>query len=107
MRNATPGAIFLKDYRAPDFLINRTELHFELGEDQTLVTSRLHLLHSAGQAGDELVLHGQDLDLQSVSIGMGLSRKNLSHFHIGKLGEKFTNRINLKPGHGQCAPDVV
>ena len=68
MRNATPGAIFLKDYRAPDFLINRTELHFELGEDQTLVTSRLHLLHSAGQAGDELVLHGQDLDLQSVSI---------------------------------------
>ncbi len=34
MRDAQPGAIYLKDYRRPAYLINRTELHFELDEDE-------------------------------------------------------------------------
>ena len=36
MRDAKPGAIFLKDYRPPAFLISRTELEFELHEDCAL-----------------------------------------------------------------------
>lgn len=69
MRDANPGAIYLKDYRAPAFLINRTELHFELGEDATIVTSRLHLLRSPEVGGEPpLVLHGQDLELLQVSV---------------------------------------
>ena len=30
MRDANPGTVYLKDYRPPAYLINRTELHFEL-----------------------------------------------------------------------------
>ncbi|KAA1194061.1 aminopeptidase N [Pseudohalioglobus sediminis] len=69
MRDATPGAIYLADYRAPDFLINRTELHFHLGEEETIVTSRLHLLRSCEVDGTPpLVLNGQDMELLQVSI---------------------------------------
>ena len=38
MRDAQPGTVYLKDYRPPAFLINRTELHFDLYEDHALVT---------------------------------------------------------------------
>ena len=69
MRDAQPGAVYLKDYQAPDYLINRTELHFELEEQQTLVTSRLYLLRRSGEEGEgELELHGQELELLEVSI---------------------------------------
>ena len=67
MRDANPGTILLKDYQAPPYLINRTELHFELGEEGTIVTSRLHLLR-AGQEPAELELHGQELELLEVAI---------------------------------------
>ncbi len=69
MREANPGTIFLKDYSAPAFLINRTELHFELGEEETLVHARLHLLRSPEHPGDvPLELQGQELELLSVGI---------------------------------------
>ncbi|MEP5567706.1 MAG: aminopeptidase N [Halioglobus sp.] len=67
MRDANPGTILLKDYQAPPYLINRTELHFELGEEETIVTSRLHLLR-ASQEPAELELHGQELELLEVAI---------------------------------------
>jgi len=41
MRDAQPQTIRLKDYRVPDFLIDTTDLHFDLYEDKTLVRSRL------------------------------------------------------------------
>ncbi|MFV8816457.1 aminopeptidase N [Haliea sp. E17] len=69
MREANPGAIYLKDYSAPAFLINRTELHFELGEEETLVHARLHLLRSPEHAGQApLELQGQNLELVSVGV---------------------------------------
>ncbi|MEH6473378.1 MAG: aminopeptidase N, partial [Halopseudomonas sp.] len=43
MSKDNPRTIFLKDYRVPPFLIDRTELHFELGDKATLVRSKLHL----------------------------------------------------------------
>ena len=67
MRDAIPGTIFLEDYQAPPYLINRTELHFELGEEATIVTSRLHLLRAV--ADDvPLELHGQGLELLQLSV---------------------------------------
>ena len=30
MRDAQPAAIYLNDYRPPDYLVERTELHFDL-----------------------------------------------------------------------------
>ena len=37
MRDATPAAIYLKDYQPPAYLVERTELEFELWEDHALV----------------------------------------------------------------------
>ncbi|NCF18627.1 MAG: aminopeptidase N, partial [Haliea sp.] len=69
MRDAQPGTVYLKDYRPPAYLINRTELHFDLYEDHALVTSRLHMLRSSESEGIAgLELHGQDLELKSVAV---------------------------------------
>ncbi len=69
-RDAQPKAIQLKDYQPPEYLIDRTELHFDLQADKTRVTSTLKLRrnpdHSAG--GNDLALHGQDIELVSVAI---------------------------------------
>lgn len=77
MRDASPATIYLKDYTPPDFLIEETQLHFELFEDYALVHSRLSLSRNAASASDgagqgnanaPLVLHGQGLQLEAVSI---------------------------------------
>ena len=69
MKDAKPGTVYLKDYRRPAYLINRTELHFELREDYVLVSSRLHLLRDGSVAQDaSLELHGHDLELLSLAI---------------------------------------
>ncbi len=70
MRDAQPHTIYLKDYKVPDFLIEKTDLHFSLDESLTVVTSTL-LLHRNPDAADNSVpleLHGQDLVLQSIKI---------------------------------------
>ncbi|RLQ22411.1 aminopeptidase N [Seongchinamella sediminis] len=67
MRDATPGTVFLEDYQAPSYLINRTELHFELGEEDTILTSRLYLLRAVPD-DVPLQLHGQELELLQLSV---------------------------------------
>ncbi len=69
MRDAKPGTVYLRDYRPPAYLINRTELHFDLREDCAIVDSRLHLLrdHSVAENAS-LELHGQELELLSVAV---------------------------------------
>ncbi|MEH6634492.1 MAG: aminopeptidase N [Halioglobus sp.] len=76
MKDANPGTIYLKDYQRPAYLINRTELHFELTEDHVVVSSRLHLLRDAQIAQDEsLELQGQGLELLAVTVdGIELSQ---------------------------------
>ena len=69
MRDANPVTIYLKDYQRPAYLINRTELHFELQEDCAIVTSRLHLLRDGSVAQSEaLELHGEGMDLLSIAL---------------------------------------
>ncbi|OMH25299.1 aminopeptidase N [Motiliproteus sp. MSK22-1] len=43
MSKNNPQPIHLKDYRVPSFLIDKTDLHFELGDKATLVKSKLSL----------------------------------------------------------------
>ena len=43
MKDGQPSAIYLKDYQVPAFLIDKTELTFDLDESVTIVTSRLHM----------------------------------------------------------------
>ncbi|WP_027331222.1 aminopeptidase N [Marinimicrobium agarilyticum] len=69
-RDAQPKAIQLKDYRPPEYLIDRTELHFDLKDDKTRVTSTLKLRRNpeVNASGNELPLNGQEIDLISVAI---------------------------------------
>ncbi len=71
MKNAQPKTIYLKDYQAPAFLIDETDLRFELGEDFTLVSSRLEMRRNpvfAEHSSVPLVLDGQDMVLERVLI---------------------------------------
>ena len=69
MRDATPSAIYLKDYRKPDYLIETVDLEFELQRDQTIVRSRIQARRRDGVAESAcFVLDGQQLELVSVSI---------------------------------------
>ncbi|HLT63168.1 MAG TPA: M1 family aminopeptidase, partial [Pseudohongiella sp.] len=71
MRDAQAKAIYLKDYRIPSFLIDLTELNFELGEEETRVRSRLHMRRNPdliGNRDDKLRLDGQELKLLSVRV---------------------------------------
>ncbi|MEE2800388.1 MAG: aminopeptidase N [Pseudomonadota bacterium] len=70
MRTEQPKTIYLKDYKAPDYWIDETQLTFELFEDHALVHSRLALRlnteRHAETALPPLVLDGQQLELQKV-----------------------------------------
>ncbi len=71
MRENRPTTVHLKDYRAPDYLVERVELHFELLDAGTTVTARLDVrrnpLHAAEGAAP-LVLDGVGLELLEISL---------------------------------------
>ena len=77
MRNPPPQPIRLKDYAPPDFLIDSVELLFLLHRTQTRVRSRLALRRNPkGRPGAPLVLDGDDLTLDNVSLdGRSLDRE--------------------------------
>ncbi|MDG1946140.1 MAG: aminopeptidase N [Halioglobus sp.] len=83
MQDASSGTVFLKDYTPPPYLINRTELHFELYDECAIVSSRLHLLRDDSASEDtSLELHGQELELLSVSVdGVELSA---DQYHVSE-----------------------
>ncbi len=69
MRDAQPQTIYLKDYQVPDFLIEKTDLAFELTELVTTVTSTLMVVRNPEANNSQpLVLHGRALQLISVAI---------------------------------------
>lgn len=65
MRTEQPKMIYLKDYQAPDYLIDETNLTFELYEDHTLVHAQLVMRRNPALGSDLplLVLDGQQLEL--------------------------------------------
>ncbi|MBY6211963.1 aminopeptidase N [Microbulbifer agarilyticus] len=72
MQDTQPQTIFLKDYQVPDYLIDRTDLTFDLDPQATLVKSRLQVRRNpAADATGELPplwLDGVDLELLSVAV---------------------------------------
>ena len=70
MRTEQPKVIHLKDYQAPDYLIDETHLTFELYEDRTVVHGQLVMRRNPdlGKSLPPLVLNGQDMELQSLSL---------------------------------------
>ncbi|MEX6502094.1 aminopeptidase N [Pseudomonas zhanjiangensis] len=75
MRTEQPKMIYLKDYQAPDYLIDETHLTFELFEDHSLVHAQLVMRRNPERAAADpgaglppLVLDGQQLELLSLSV---------------------------------------
>ncbi len=106
-RDAQPKTIHLKDYRAPDYLIDKTDLYIYLNNDETLVTATLSLHRSnENNAGtsSELQLDGQDLELRAITInGKPLKadeyRVTADHLTIFSVPDVFTIKtaVAIKP----------
>ncbi|MEX5351220.1 aminopeptidase N [Pseudomonas juntendi] len=70
MRTEQPQVIYLKDYQAPEYLIDETHLTFELFEDHSLVHAQLVMRRNPARGAGlpPLVLDGQQLELLSVQL---------------------------------------
>lgn len=79
--NAQPETTYLKNYHAPDFSVTHLDLQFDLYDDATLVTSKMQLTrHSDAGKSRELLLHGEELTLESLKLnGVALSDE---HYEI-------------------------
>jgi len=66
---ASKQLTYLKDYKAPDFFIDKTELNFQLGELATVVMSRMEFRRNpdADQSAP-LVLNGEHLELKQLML---------------------------------------
>jgi aminopeptidase N len=70
VNNTEPKVIHLSDYQVPNFLIERTELYFNLRDGCTTVTSTLTVKRNPESADQTsaLVLQGEKMQLLSVSV---------------------------------------
>ncbi|ASP40499.1 aminopeptidase N [Bacterioplanes sanyensis] len=69
MRDAQPNTKYLKDYTAPAYWIDHTELTVELFDDYTDVTAQLRIRRNDElDAAGSLTLDGQELELLSVAL---------------------------------------
>jgi aminopeptidase N len=68
--SAPPAPTLLAEYRPPDFVIDNVELSFTLGEEETLVESRLKLRRNPAAATPKapLRLDGEELTLVSIAL---------------------------------------
>ena len=75
------STIYLKDYRAPDFLIESTELVFTLGEEGTQVQSKLQVKRNSHTPKDaHLVLNAESMEVTAVAIdGQALANDQWTH----------------------------
>ena len=90
MDQASPQLIKLEDYQPFPFGIDRVDLTFELGEEHTVVTSQLEVTRL--QQDVPLRLHGEDLELVSISLnGSSLSDDMIGAWEdgieIGGIGD--------------------
>ena len=61
MKNQGQNPIFLKDYSAPNFLVETIDLHIDLVEEDTVVTSSIEFKQNPAVKGlPNLVLHGEE-----------------------------------------------
>ena len=71
-----PEPIYRKDYRPSSHLIKSTELDFDLGDTETVVSSRITFYKNPllNNESDELFLNGESLELLSIKVN-GLNAK--------------------------------
>lgn len=69
MKKGNPKTIYLKDYQAPDYLIRKVILRFDLQDQKTLVYADLEIeQNSLNPNANTLVLHGEELNLLALSM---------------------------------------
>ena len=68
MKTPSPKTIRLQDYKAPAHLVSTVDLHFELGDEFTEVTSRLNLHRNPAGPEAPIELDGEKLELRSVRL---------------------------------------
>ncbi|WMN15059.1 aminopeptidase N [Pseudomonas piscis] len=97
MRTEQPKMIYLKDYQAPEYLIDETHLTFELFEDHSLVHAQLVMRRNPARGAGlpPLVLDGQQLELLSVSLadqplGAGDYQLDDNHLTLHPASASFT-----------------
>jgi aminopeptidase N len=103
MSTEKPETIYLKDYRPAPFVIDAVQLHFNLGEEQTVVTSILKMKRRGNHA-EALRLDGQDLQLGYIKLdGEALAAERYTigkeSLTIDKLPDSFELEIQtfIKP----------
>ena len=68
MRTETPNTIHLKDYTPPAWLVDTVDLHVSIHQGYAEVRARLACRRNPQGAGGALVLDGEELALQAVSL---------------------------------------
>ena len=70
MYRDTPHPIHLKDYRPPEFLIERVDLRFELDLQATRVEAAIAFRRNpaAVRGGEDLRLDGEQLELEAIAL---------------------------------------
>ncbi|KAI7994084.1 Puromycin-sensitive aminopeptidase [Camellia lanceoleosa] len=63
-----PKEIFLKDYKLPDYYFDTVDLKFSLGEEKTIVCSKIAVYPRVEGSSSPLVLDGLDLKLVSIKV---------------------------------------
>ncbi len=75
--------IFLKDYKAPNYYIEKTHLTFDIYDDKTIVTQEsLVTRNSLASAGCDFVLQGENLKLIEVSVDGAASDYSISKHEL-------------------------
>uniref|UniRef100_A0A0E0LY10 Protein DETOXIFICATION n=1 Tax=Oryza punctata TaxID=4537 RepID=A0A0E0LY10_ORYPU len=94
-----PKEIFLKEYKKPDYLFDSVNLQFQLGEDKTIVTSKIAVSPGTEGTSSPLTLHGRDLKLLSIKVN-GKDLKVIEcHFYTyisSMIQACFTAELNLQ-----------
>jgi aminopeptidase N len=97
MRTEQPKMIYLKDYQAPEYLIDETHLTFELFDDHSLVHAQLVMRRNPerGAGLPPLVLDGQQLELVSlqlddIELGAGDYQLTADSLTLHPKAERFT-----------------
>ncbi|VFQ68044.1 unnamed protein product [Cuscuta campestris] len=76
-----PKEIFLKDYKQPDYFFDAVDLKFSLGEDKTIVSSKIAVFPRVeGGSSSPLVLNGHDLKLLSILVNGNVLKEE--EFHL-------------------------
>ncbi|MCD6038667.1 MAG: pepN [Gammaproteobacteria bacterium] len=88
MQNPTGQAVYLADYKVPDYLIDTVDLEFDLREEFTIVTAKLavYINPSSLQPSPHLILNGEMLELLSVVLdGKSLTKARFQKTEVSLI----------------------